>query len=196
AAGTVTESGGSGTVTGSHSYAVDGVYTVTLTVTNNGGGSAQAVFQYVVVYNPSAGFVTGGGWITSPAGAYVANPSLTGQANFGFNVRYRPGSTLPTGQLEFQFPAANLNFHATGFDWLVVNRSQAQFQGSGTINGTGNYGFLVTVLDGGHGQSKIRIKIWDKDHGNTVIYDTQLGAADTALPTTLLGGGDLAVHTS
>src|SRR5262249_35079170 len=116
------------------------------------------------------------------------------QANFGFNVRYQRGSTIPAGQLEFQFPAANLNFHATGFDWLVVNENQAQFQGSGTINGSGHYGFLVTVLDGGSGPKKFRIKIWDKDHGNAVVYDTQMGAAVTALPTTLLGGGDITVH--
>jgi hypothetical protein len=193
--GTVTETNGSGTVTGSHTYAVDGVYTVTLTVTNNLGGSGQSVFQYVVVFSPSAGFVTGGGWITSPAGAYAASPSLIGKANFGFNVRYQSGSTVPTGQLEFQLPAAGLNFHATGFDWLVVNGNQAQFQGSGTINGAGNYGFLVTVLDGGAGQKKIRIKIWDKSSG-AVVYDTQMGGAVTDLPLTLLGGGDLTIHSN
>jgi hypothetical protein len=87
-AGTVTEASGSGSVTGSHGYTSDGVYTVTLTVTDKDGASGQSVFQYVVVYNPSAGFVTGGGWITSPAGAYAANPALTGPANFGFSVRY------------------------------------------------------------------------------------------------------------
>jgi len=31
---------------------------------------------------PSAGFVTGSGWINSPAGAYVSDPSLTGRATF------------------------------------------------------------------------------------------------------------------
>jgi hypothetical protein len=150
----------------------------------------------VVVYNPSAGFVTGGGWISSPAGAYAANPALTGQANFGFNVRYHSGSTTPTGQLDFQFPAANLSFQSTGFDWLVVNGNQARFQGSGTINGSGNYGFLVTILDGGPGQKKIRLEVWDKNNGNAVVYDTQMGAPVTALPTTLLGGGNLSIHPS
>jgi hypothetical protein len=193
-AGTVTESSGSGTVTGSHSYAVDGVYTVTLTVTNNLGGTAQAVFQYVVVYNPSAGFVTGGGWFSTPAGAYTASPSLTGPANFGFNVKYHPGDAVPTGSFQFQFPAAGLSFQSTSYDWLVVNGNVAQFQGSGTINGAGNYGFRVTVLDGGQGQSKIRIQVWDKSRGNAVLFDTQLGAAETALPTTPLGGGNITVH--
>ena len=195
--GTVSESNGSGTVTGSHAYAVDGVYTITLTVTNNVGGSGQSVFNYVVVYNPSAGFVTGGGWFNSPAGAYAANPALTGKANFGLNAKYHQGDTVPSGNTEFQFPAANLNFHATSYDWLVINGNQAQYQGSGTINGAGNYGFLVTALDNGGGSTAddLRIKIWDKNN-NAVVYDTQPGAATTAPPTTPLGGGRIQVHTS
>jgi hypothetical protein len=196
-AGTVTETNGSGTVTGSHTYTVDGVYTVTLTVTNNLGGSGQSVFQYVVIYNPSAGFVTGGGWITSPTGAYAANPNLTGQANFGLNAKYKSGATVPTGNTDFQFPAANLTFQSTSYDWLVITTNQAQYQGSGTINGAGNYGFLVTALDGGgHGADLFRLKIWDKNHNNAVVYDTQPGAATTAAPTTALGGGRIQVHTN
>src|SRR5262249_6186569 len=140
--GGITENNGSGTVTGSHSYAVDGVYTISLTVTNNGGGTGQATFQYVVVYNPNGAFVTGGGWITSPPGAYLANPSLTGKANFGFNAKYKANSTTPDGDTEFHFQAANLNFHTTSYEWLVITSPQAQYQGSGTINGAGNYGFL------------------------------------------------------
>jgi hypothetical protein len=126
--GTVTETNGSGSVTGSHSYSSDGVYTVTLTVTDKDGGTGVATFQFVVIYNPSAGFVTGGGNITSPAGAYPANPALTGKATFGLNAKYKSGATVPTGNTEFQFPAANLNFHATSYDWLVITTSQAQYR--------------------------------------------------------------------
>jgi hypothetical protein len=195
--GTVTQSGTSGTVTGGHTYTGDGVYTVTLSVSNAGGHTGQATFQYVVVYNPSAGFVTGGGWISSPAGAYLANPSLTGQANFGLNAKYQSGSTIPTGNTEFQFQPGNLNFHATSYDWLVLTTNQAQYQGSGTINGAGNYGFLVTALDnGGTTPDLFRIKIWDKNNNNAVVYDTQPGAATTAAPTTALGGGRIQVHTN
>jgi PKD repeat protein len=195
--GTVTETSGSGTVSGCHPYTAGGIYTITLTVTNDVGGFGQSVFQYVVVYNPEAGFVTGGGWITSPAVAYAANPALTGHASFGFNAQYHNGDTVPAGSTEFQFPAANLNFHATGYDWLVITTHQAQYQGSGTINGAGNYGFLVTALDGGgHGADRLRIKFWDKNNNNAVVYDTQPGAPTTAAPTTPLGGGRIQVHTN
>jgi hypothetical protein len=196
-AGTVTESNGSGSVSGSHPYTVDGVYTVTLTVTDTDGASGQSVFQFVVVYNPGAGFVTGGGWIPSPAGAYAANPSLTGKATFGLNAKYKSGDTVPTGNTEFQFPAGNFNFHATAYDWLVITTNQAQYQGAGTINGAGNIGFLVTVLDnGGTTPDKFRLQIWDKSNNNAVVYDTQPGDPATAAPTTALGGGRIQVHTN
>jgi hypothetical protein len=130
-AGTVAQTGTSGTVSGSHTYAVDGVYTVTLTVANPNQQSGQSVFQYVVVYNPSAGFVTGGGWITSPAGAYAANPALTGKASFGFNAKYQSGSTVPTGSTQLQFPAANLTFVSTSYDWLVITTNQHQLRLAG-----------------------------------------------------------------
>jgi hypothetical protein len=105
--------------------------------------------------------------------------------------------TFPTGNTEFQFPAANLNFHATSYDWLVITTNQAQYQGSGTINGSGNYGFLVTAVDnGGTGPDKFRLKLWDKNHNNAIVYDTQPGATTTAAPTTALGGGRIQVHTN
>ncbi len=196
--GAVAETNGSGSVTGSHVYATDGVFTISLTVTDKDGGAGSSIFQYEVIYNASAGFVTGGGWIASPAGAYVANPAVTGKATFGLNAKYLPGATVPTGNTEFQFPVANLNFHATSYDWLVITGDQGQYQGSGSINGAGNYGFLVTALDGeqpgGGGIDKFRIKIWDKNNGNAVVYDTQPGADLTAAPAIALAGGDITVH--
>ena len=63
----------------------------------------------------------------------------------------------------------------------MVSGAKAQCQGSGTINGTGNYGFLLTIIDGqapgGGGTDKFRMKIWDKLQFNTIIYDNQMGAA-------------------
>jgi PKD repeat protein len=196
-ASAVNETNGSGSVSGSHAYAAAGVYTVKLTVTDKDGGVGQSSFQYVVVYDPSAGFVTGGGWINSPAGAYAADPSMTGKANFGFVSKYQKGATVPTGETEFQFKAGNLNFHSTVYDWLVIAGAKAQYKGSGTINGSGTYGFLLTANDGqamgGGSVDRFRIKIWDKTTGKAV-YDNQMGAADDAVATTALGGGSIVIH--
>lgn len=102
---TVSEANGSGTASGSHSYAAPGVYTVVVTVKDKDNGTAQATFQYVVVFDPNGGFVTVGGWINSPAGAYSPDPTLTGKANFGFVSKYQKGTTVPAGNTQFQFQA-------------------------------------------------------------------------------------------
>jgi len=195
--GIVTETNGSGSVTGSHTYTAAGVYTVTLTVTGNDSCSGRSVFQFVVVYDPNAGFVTGNGWINSPVGAYAADPSLTGKANFGFVSRYRRGAIVPEGQTEFQFSVANLIFHSSTYDWLVVGGARAQYKGTGTINGLGSYNFILTAVDGqragGGGVDKFRIKIWSS---GGVVYDNQMGAGDDTTPTTQLGGGSIVIHTN
>ena len=39
-----------------------------------------------------------------------------------------------------------------------------------------------------------RIKIWDKDNNDTVIYDNNLGSDDDDDPTTEIGGGNIKIH--
>ncbi len=200
--GTVTRpiSSATSSVTGSHAYSRAGVYTITLTVTDMYGASAQTVFQYIVIYDPSAGFVTGGGWINSPAGAYAANVLLTGKANFGFESKYQNGNSVPTGNTEFQFSVANFKFKSTAYEWLVVSGAKARYRGTGTVNGAGSYGFELTAWDGqvsgGGGVDKFRIKIWNQNQGNGVVYDNMMNAADGADPTTSLGGGSIVIHKS
>ena len=114
-----------------------------LTVNDNRGGitivdGIDGLKQIVIAYDPNGGFVTGGGWIDSPAGAYLANPPLVGKANFGFVSKYKKGASVPEGETEFQFHAAGLNFKSTAYQWLVVQgTSKAQYKGTGTINGSG-----------------------------------------------------------
>jgi len=197
-AGTIIEASGSGTASGSHTYTAAGVYTIRLSITDDDGGTGTSeAAEYVVIYDPSGGFVTGGGWINSPSGAYPADPSLTGRANFGFVSKYKKGATVPTGNTEFQFQVANLNFHSESYDWLVIAGAKAQYKGTGAINGAGSYGFMLTAIDGqingGGGVDKFRIKIWDKAT-DTIIYDNMLSASDDSTPTTVIGGGSIVIH--
>ena len=39
-----------------------------------------------------------------------------------------------------------------------------------------------------------RIKIWDKDSGDVVVYDNQTDAAEDADLTTAIGGGNIVIH--
>lgn len=196
-AGIDSETGGSGIVNNRHAYTTPGIYTVQLTVTDKDGASDIGLLeQYVVVYDPGAGFVTGGGWINSPAGAYTRDPYLSGRANFGFVSKYQNRAAVPIGQTEFQFKAGDLNFHSESYEWLVVAGAKAQYKGTGTINGLGEYGFMLTATDGqinGAGIDKFRIKIWDKVTGQTV-YDNNIGNDDNSDPSTVLAGGNIVIH--
>lgn len=187
---------GVGTCNESHAFTAAGVYNISVTVTDDDGGSDTQTVM-VVVYDPTAGFVTGGGWINSPAGAFTANESLTGKANFGFVSKYEKGKTVPSGNTEFQFKAAGLNFKGTSMEWLVISGAKAQYKGAGTINGDGDFRFMLTAIDGqvngGGGADKFRIRIWD-NVGGGLVYDNQLSAPDSEDPTTLLGGGSIVVH--
>jgi FtsP/CotA-like multicopper oxidase with cupredoxin domain len=188
-----------GEYTSSRTFTQAGVYSVTVTVEKNGFSDSDSVM--IVIFDPSAGFVTGGGNIASPAGAYVADPLLTGTATFGFVSKYKKGANVPDGQTQFKFAVADLDFSSTTYQWLVVAGPRAQYKGTGTVNGTGNYGFLLTAVDGqvngGGGVDKFRIKIWDIDNANAVVYDNVPGASediDGASPQSILPGGSIVIH--
>ncbi|WP_235855611.1 PKD domain-containing protein [Methanofollis fontis] len=202
--GVVAGTEGSGTITGTHTYTVAGVYTITLKVTDDNGGAVLSVYQYVVIHDPDGGFVTGGGWIESPAGAYVADPDLTGKATFGFDSKYKKGANVPTGETEFQFQVADLNFHSDEYEWLVVAGAKAKYKGTGTISGEGSYKFMLSAVDADINKKdafeidRFRIKIWEKDEleNEIIIYDNGLGADledDNAL--TEIGRGSIVIHT-
>ncbi len=141
-------------------------------------------------------FVTGGGWFESPPGTYPPNRRRSGKATFSFVCKYQPGEMVPEGNTEFHMQRADLRFSATSYDWLLVSGAMAQFKGLGTINRAGEYGFIVTLIDGqmdGSGIDKFRIKIWNTTNG-TVIYDSQIGAPDYAAPTMVIKGGNIVIH--
>jgi hypothetical protein len=123
---------------------------------------------------------------------------LVGKANFGFNAKYKRGQQVPTGETEFQFQVANLKFHSTAYQWLVVAGAKAQYKGTGALNGVGGYGFLLTATDsqinGGGNADKFRIKIMNP--AGAVIYDNVLGGSDdidAAYPQEI-GGGSIVIH--
>lgn len=182
-----------------------GVYTVTLRVTDDDGGSdTRTAEDYVVVYDPAGRFVTGGGWFTSPPGACVqalcATFSGAGKVTFGFVSNQIKSGAPASGQSEFDFRAGGMTFKSTAYESLQVAGSHAQYRGTGTVNRVGGYSFLITLTDGqtpgGGGTDKIRLKIWNVDG---VVYDNQRSASGASLPDDLergtpLGGGSIVVH--
>jgi hypothetical protein len=170
-----------------YAYNLPGIYDLSFKATDPAGLSDTAL-STVVVYDPYGGFITGGGWVYSEAGSYAPDPSLEGRANFSFTSRYHKAASVPTGDTSFMLTVADLDFQSDKFDWLVVNLndSSAHCMGSGTINGKGEYRFMLWGRDGS--PDTFRIKIW-KEEGNggeTVIYDNGIGQP--------IGGGNIVIH--
>ena len=178
---------GETTIDGCHTYSEAGVYSVPIILTDDDGGYAADEYRYIVVFEPDGGFVTGGGWIDSAPGMYRPDPDLNGSANFGFVAKYKRGQQIPTGNTEFNFHAASMNFHSSEYDWLIVAGQRAKYKGNGTINGEGDYAFMLTGVDGDDDDDTFRIKIWDKETGE-MIYDNN--------DDTILSGGQIVIHRS
>jgi hypothetical protein len=163
-----------------------GVYTLTVRVKDDDGGEGTASIM-IVVYDPSAGFVTGGGWFYSEGD--VPGTELAGKATFGFVSKYKKGASIPEGNTEFVFHAGGLNFHSSSYQFLIVNQAgtNSQFKGTGKINGLGSYTFMIWATDGGTtGDDTFRIQITDNNNGGAVVFDNGVEQAIT---------GSIVIHT-
>jgi len=174
-----------------------GIYLIQVQSTDIGG--LTAVDQtYVAVFDRDGGMVTGGGWIDSLPGAYLPDPMLAGKGEFSFDAKYTKTSAGPVAALTYMIESAGLFFEGNHFDWLVVAGTEAWLHGEGTLNGSMGYSFMLTVKDGstklgGDGIDYFRLQIWDAVDG-TLVYDSQVGSAETATAATPLGGGSIVIH--
>jgi len=90
---------------------------------------------------------------------------------------------------------------------VVSGTALAQYKGSGTINGSGDYGFMLTTADaqnpGGPPLDGFRIKIYNKNpdgSNGSVIYDNKTSTStDDAISnnnTQAIAGGSIVIHTN
>jgi len=138
-----------------------GLYAVNVRATDKAGNWSAVSTAILVVYDPTAGFVTGGGWIVPKGpssdpgdllpGICTEEGACSAKANFGFVVKYQTGaSTVPGGNLEFNYNVGKFHLRSTDMDWLVVtNENWGKFQGTAAIDGgDGLYPFRVDSRDG------------------------------------------------
>ena len=121
--------------------------------------------------------MTGGGWINSAGrGAYRPDTteSMTGKATFGFVSKYKRGATTPEGNTEFQFHAASLNFQSAATSGSLSAGTKAQYKGTGTINGSGGYGFQLLAIDGSPDPD---VPDQDLDKARRIVYDNDRSSA-------------------
>jgi hypothetical protein len=182
--GDVAEGGGSGAAAAGHQYTGPGFYTVTVEVCDNDGACDSAALGEVFIFDPNT-FVTGGGWVDSPEEAWTENATHTGKGTFGFVARYdRDGNVR--GNLQFQLHKG-IGFHATGFEYLLINDGIAVFEGEGKLNGAPGYAFVVVATDERYaGSPKDLFEITITGPGGTIY------GLDAGLPTK---GKGIQVHT-
>ena len=168
-----------GVCSGTRVYTGTGVYGVTITVTDDDGASATTRFDFVRIYDVNGGSVTGGGFLEN----------TSGKVHFNVNARHQKNG--PDGNT--QLNADGLDFKSTSYEWLLVSGSRAQYSGTGTVNGQGGYGFLVTVTDGE--VDTFRMKIWNRSTG-VVFYDNVPGASDDidAANPQAIASGSITIH--
>ncbi len=177
---TLTESNGSGSVSGTHTYTTPGVYRITLTVTDKDGGQTPQTFSYVSAYDINSAF-TGGHSFDNPTGA---SPNTSGKVSFGVTAKYNNNGVL-NGSARMNFKNENIDFVTNTLSSLVTSNGKAYLYGQGTVNGSGTYDVLVTGIDGGNsGTDYVRFRI--KNHATgALVYDSQPAAtSDTTDPTT------------
>jgi hypothetical protein len=184
--GTVSKFNETGSVLGDYTFSVPRIYRVTLNVTDDDGGECSSIYDYVIVIDPNAGFITGGGWIQN---------ETSGKDEFGFSAKYVKNQEKPVGGVEFKFGESS--FKSTGIDWLVVYQNQAKFAGSGMINAEGDYGFMLTAIDGDlvdkDTPDEISMKIWQKEPF-VVIYDNLSVEPDHSFVAVEIGNGSIVIH--
>ena len=150
-------------------FTAPGIYNLCVNGSDVAGNAAASICVRGPVYDPNAGFVTGGGSIDSPAGADLVNPAAAGETKVEFVSKYHKGSNVPTGNLTFEFKAGDLKFKSTSMDWLVVTgESRAQFHGMGTVNETNFCQFQVDAWDKSFSASNLDafgIKIYSCNSG-------------------------------
>ena len=130
----------------------------------------------------------------------MPDPGVIGKANFGFVSKYKKGADIPTGHTEFHLNLADFKFKSTAYIWLVVSGHKAEYKGTGTVNDEPGYGFQLTAYDGALKNppepDKFRIRFWDTNQGNAVVYDNRLGISDDIdhADPQVIDGGSIVIH--
>jgi uncharacterized repeat protein (TIGR01451 family) len=164
---------GAGTCSGSHAYSSIATPTISVSVSDDDGGTGSA--DVVVVIFDRATKVTGGGFVVGD-----------GPTSFGFVAKQAPDGTL-SGQVQVRAPGKH-RFHGDTVTTMASSANTAQWGGAGRCDGVGGHTYEVSVVDnrngGGRKGTADTIHIVVRDATGAVVLDVS-GP---------LQGGNLTVH--
>jgi hypothetical protein len=185
------------------------VNTYVATVTVDGGYYTGTGEDVLVVYDPSLGFTTGGGWFYWPGTADEASGYAGDKTNFGYTMSYKKKGQKVKGNLLmirhmadgsiYRIKSNALSGLALGtandgedFGWATFS-GKSTYREPGWADSVGNHNFIVYVED--HGTpgadtDRFWIEIRDKD-GAVMAASSMLPSAD--VNAVLLGGGNIVV---
>jgi subtilisin family serine protease len=147
------------------------VYDVTLAINGNfyqgSGGTVLAV------YDPSLGFVAGGGQLFHNGF----------RAMVGINIKYLKNGNAQGSLLYIEHrPGGDVKIKSNSIGAMAIVGGEAVPTGKATINGAGNYGFISRILDNGEPGFTDQFGLRVTDPGGNILLDL------TFNPITLSGG--------
>jgi hypothetical protein len=172
------------------------VNTYTVEATVDGGYFAGYNEDVLVVYDPSLGFTTGGGWFYWPG--------TDDKTNFGYTMKYKKTSKVSGNFLLIRHMDDGSIYRvksnalyglaigeADGFGWASFS-GKATYLEPGWAEPIGNHEFVVYVED--HGQPGDGDRVWlemhDKDRDVIDSLSMVRDAPDNAVP---ISGGNIVV---
>ena len=90
---------------------------------------------------------------------------------------YRSDSTRPSGSVNLRSQAVGIRVQSSSLDWLVVDGTRFESQGSATVNGVAGYAFSLSgsSASGSASQDTLRLRVVDSNQ--RVVYDNERFAA-------------------
>jgi len=170
----------SGTIAGSHTYADDGTYKVTITVHDDNGGVGSASFQ-VIVSNQSPSITAPHGNQTVTEGSLLSFNDLATFKDFGFDNPFNPNPATPQiADPQHESFTYDVNW-GDGRD-AITGASVSYTSGSPGVPSSGAIAGSHTYAD--DGDYKVTITVHDDNGGsNSVSFNVHVDNANPVVTT-------------
>jgi hypothetical protein len=188
----------------SHTFAHAGMYTITLSATDDDGGVSDTVSVMVVVYDPDAGWTNMDGSTATPSGALAAYPNANQWTWAHLDAHYCTATGPPVGVAQTWVPGTPYGMNSVALQWLVVTPDgKIAARGTGTGNDGSALGFVfygyrgcpATGPDCQAGADRMRLVVWSlaagPNPGAGTVYDNRPAAGydiDVTEPQPLTSG--------